>query len=247
MKAIVWASLAGATLLGVAAHVPADTPVPPVPTYTAMYGAEYKGKSLGSSEFKVSHDTTQNTYEFTSTTTARGILARLAAPNPTVQRSVFTVVGDKVRPSEYWYKDGTRKADGDKHIQFDWDRHIATVTDKSGRREVSLDDLSLDDGSLYVALMQDLILHGKPGQYRIADSEQAKTYGFEDNGEAQTDTGIGKLSTHCYVQQREGSSRKTYLWVAPELDYLPVRIETRKDDEVQTALTLMSVEGIEKR
>jgi hypothetical protein len=247
MKTIVSASLAGATLLGVAARVPADTAAPAVPTYTATYEAEYKGKNLGSSEFKVTHDTAKNTYEFTSTTTARGILGKLAAPNPTVERSVFTVVGGKIRPSEYWYKDGTRKADGDKHIQFDWDRHIATVSDKDGRREVSLDDVSLDAGTLHVALMQDLMVNGKPGQYRIDDSEQAKTYGFEDKGEAQTDTGLGKLATHCYIQHREGSSRTTYLWVAPQLDYLPARIETRKGDEVQTALTLMSVEGIEKR
>jgi hypothetical protein len=247
MKTIVSASLAGATLLGVAARVPADSPVPPVPTYTATYAAEYKGKNLGTSEFKVTHDTAHNSYEFTSTTTAKGILGKLAAPNPTVERSVFAVVGGKIRPSEYWYKDGTRKADGDKHIQFDWDRHIATVSDKDGRREVSLDDVSVDAGSLHVALMQDLITNGKPGQYRIADSEQAKTYGFDDNGDAQIDTGLGKLATHSYIQRREGSSRKTYLWVAPQLDFLPARIETRKDDEVQTALTLMSVEGIEKR
>jgi hypothetical protein len=246
MKTIVSASLAGATLLGVAARLPADTP-PPVPTYTATYEAEYKGKNVGSSEFKVTHDTAQNTYEFTSTTVAKGILGKLAAPNPTIEHSVFTVVGGKIRPSEYWYKDGTRKADGDKHIQFDWDRRVATVSDKDGRREVSLDDFSVDDGSLYVALMQDLIVNGKPGQYRIADSEQAKTYGFDDNGEAQTDTGLGKLATHCYVQHREGSSRKTYVWVAPQLDFLPVRIETRKNDEVTTVLTLASVEGIEKR
>jgi hypothetical protein len=247
MKTIVSASLAGATLLGVAARVPADAPAAAVPTYTATYSAEYKGKNLGTSEFKVTHDTAQNSYEFMSTTTAKGILGKLAAPNPTVERSVFTVVGGKIRPSEYWYKDGTRKADGDKHIQFDWDRHIAVVSDKDGRREVSLDDVSLDAGSLHVALMQDLIVNGKPGQYRIADSEQAKAYGFEDNGEAQTDTALGKLATHCYIQHREGSSRKTYLWVAPQLDYLPARIETRKDDEVQTALTLVSVAGIEKR
>src|SRR4029078_7463376 len=72
-------------------------------------------------------------------------------------------------------------------------------------------------------------------------------YGFEDKGEAQTDTGLGKLATHCYIRHREGSSRTTYLWVAPQLDYLPARIETRKDDEVQTALTMMSLAGIEKR
>ena len=55
MKTIVSASLAGATLLGVAGSVAADTAVPTVPTYTATYEAEYKGKSMGSSEFKVTH------------------------------------------------------------------------------------------------------------------------------------------------------------------------------------------------
>jgi hypothetical protein len=219
---------------------------PTVPVYNAVYQIEYKGKNLGSSEFKVTQDAAQNSYQFMSTTTARGFLAKLAAPNPTVERSRFMVIGGRIRPVEYWYQDGSRKGD-DRHIQFDWDRHIATINDKDGRREVPVEDVALDPGSLHVALMQDLILTGKPGQYRVADSEQAKSYGFEDNGEAQTDTGLGKLATHSYVQHREGSSRTTYLWVAPQLDYLPARIETRKDNEVQTALTLMSVEGIEKK
>ncbi|HUL80520.1 MAG TPA: DUF3108 domain-containing protein [Gammaproteobacteria bacterium] len=219
---------------------------PAVPVYNAVYQVEYKGKTMGSSEFKVTQDEAQGSYEFTTTTTAKGILAKFAAPNPTIERSRFTVVAGKIRPVEYSYKDGSRKGDNDRQIQFDWDRHIAIVTDKDGRREVALEDVSLDPGSLHVALMQDLILNGKPGQYRIADGDQAKAYNFVDNGEAQTDTGLGKLATHSYVQRREGSSRTTYLWVVPQLDYLPARIETRKNDEVQTSLILMSVEGLEK-
>jgi hypothetical protein len=220
---------------------------PTVPVYDAVYQVEYKGRNLGSSEFKVTHDAAQNSYEFTSTTTARGILGKLAAPNPTVERSRFTVIGGRIRPVEYSYKDGSRRGGDDRQIQFDWERRVATVSDKDGRREVALEDVSLDPGSLHVALMQDLILNGKPGQYRIADSEQAKAYGFEDKGEAQTETGLGTLATHAYLQHREGSSRTTYLWVAPQLNYLPARIEQRKDNEVQTSLTLMSVEGIDKQ
>jgi len=216
-----------------------------VPVYDAVYQVEYKGRNLGSSEFKVTHDAGQNSYEFTSTTTAKGLLAKLAAPNPTVEHSRFNVIEGRIRPVEYSYQDGTRKGDN-RHIQFDWEHRVATITDKDGQRDVPLDDVSIDPGSVHVALMQDLMLNGKPGQYRIADSEQAKTYGFDDNGEAQTETGLGKLTTHAYVQHREGSSRTTYLWVAPSLDYLPARIETRKDDEVLSALTLMSVDGIEK-
>ena len=241
-----WVLYASAVCVGAAiAH--AGEPAPAVPVYNAVYQIEYKGKNLGASEFSVTHDAAQNSYEFTSTTTAKGFLARLAAPNPTIERSRFTVIGGRIRPVEYWYKDGSRKGGDDRHIQFDWDHHVATIEDKDGRHEVPIEDVSLDPGSLHVALMQDLILNGKPGQYRVADAEQAKSYGFEDNGEAQTDTGLGKLATHSYIQHREGSSRTTYLWVAPQLEYLPARIETRRDNEVLSALTLMSVEGIEKK
>ena len=240
-----WVLYGSAACVGVgASNVHAAEPA--VPVYDAVYQVEYKGKNRGSSEFKVTHDATQNSYEFTWTTTAKGWLATLAAPNPTIERSRFNVIGGRIRPVEYSYKDGSRKGD-DRQMSFDWDRHIATVSDKDGRREVALEDVSLDPGSLHVALMRDLILTGRPGQYRIADGDQAKAYGFTDNGDAQTETGLGKLATHSYIQHREGSSRSTYLWVAPSLEYLPARIELRKGDEVQTSLTLMSVEGIDKQ
>jgi hypothetical protein len=246
MKTNHCALCAAAALIGVGAGV-ARAADRDVPVYDAVYTVEYKGKNVGSSEFKVTHDAAQNLYEFTSTTVAKGIIAKLAAPKPTVERSHFEVIGGRIRPVEYWYEDGSRKGDDGRHIRFDWERNVAIVSDDDGQHEVPLEDVSLDPGSLHVALMRDLIADGKPGQYRIADGEQAKAYGFEDNGDAQTDTGLGKLATHGYIQHREGSSRTTYLWVAPELDYLPARIEQHKNGELQMALTLTSVTGIDKK
>ena len=219
---------------------------PEIPVYTAQYAVEYKGKNLGSSAFNVTHDAAQNLYEFTSTTSAKGIL-KLARPDPVIERSHFKVVDGRIRPVEFWYEDGSRKGEDNRHVLFDWDRHIAVVTDENGRREVPLDATSLDEGSLHVALMQDLIQTGKPGQYRIADEQMAQAYGYVDNGEAEIETGLGKLATHSYVQQREGSSRSLWIWVAPELSFLPVRLEQRKNGEVTTVLTLVSVEGVQKK
>jgi hypothetical protein len=219
---------------------------PGVPIYTAKYEVEYKGKNLGASAFTVTQDAAQGLYEFTSSTSAKGLL-KLARPDPVVERSRFKVIDGRIRPIEFWYEDGSRKGEDNRHVEFDWDRHVAVVTDANGRREVPLDETSLDPGSIHVALMQDLILNGKPGQYRIADEEMAKAYGYTDNGEAQIETGIGTLATHSYIQQREGSSRSMWIWVAPELSFLPVKIEQRKNGEVTTALTLVSVEGIAKK
>jgi hypothetical protein len=214
-----------------------------IPTYSAVYQVEYKGKDLGTSEFKVAYDAASDTYEFSSRTVAKGLL-KLASPNPVVERSRFRLVDGRIRPIEFWYEDGSRKGEDNLHVEFDWQRRIAIVSGEGARREVALEDRTLDRGSMQVALMRDMIASQRPGDYRLAGEDASQGYAFTDNGEAKTDTGVGTLTTHSFTQQREGSSRSTWLWFAPELSYLPARIEQRRDGEVQTAFRLASVTGL---
>jgi len=244
MTSTLWTRYVAAGLLGLGGTV-ARAADPAVPVYAAVYEVEYKGKNLGTSEFTVTYDAADESYEFTSRTTAKG-LAKLAAPNPVVERSHFHIVDGQIRPVEFWYEDGSRKGEDNVHVAFDWDKRVAVVEGEGGPREVTLEDASFDRGSMQVALMRDLMLTGQPGLYRLAD-DAAKSYQYVDNGEAMTDTGVGTLATRAFVQQREGSSRSTWLWVAPELSYLPARIEQRKNGEVTTAFKLVSVKGIEKK
>lgn len=214
-----------------------------VPTYTATYQVEYKGKDLGTSEFSVRHSADSDVYEFSSRTVAKGLL-KLMSPNPVIERSKFRVTDAGIVPLEFTYEDGSRKGEDNVHIAFDWERRIATVTDSSGRREIALRAGALDRGSLQVALMRDLATTGRPAHYLVADEEAVKDYVYMEHGETTTATGIGSLATRELMQQREGSSRSTWLWVAPDLGFLPVRIEQRRDGEVQTAFTLASVTGL---
>jgi hypothetical protein len=103
---------------------------------------------------------------------------------------------------------------------------------------------ALDRGSLQVALMADLAANGRPGHYLRADEDSTTAYDYTDNGDATIATGLGPLATRSFMQQRENSSRSTWLWFAPALNWLPVRIEQRRNGEVQTAFTLASVEGL---
>jgi hypothetical protein len=217
-----------------------------IPTYSALYQVEYKGKDLGTSEFKVTYDGATDTYEFTSRTMVKGLL-KLASPNPVIERSHFRVVGDRIEPLEFWYEDGSRKGEDNVHIEFDWQRRIAVVSGDGSRREVALEDRTLDRGSMQVALMRDMIVQRRPGDYRLVGEDASSGYALTDNGEAKTDTGVGPLTTHSFTQQREGSSRSTWLWFAPALSYLPARIEQRKEGAVQTAFKLASVTGIAKK
>jgi hypothetical protein len=69
-------------------------------------------------------------------------------------------------------------------------------------------------------------------------------YVYTDNGTATIATAAGMFDARVLTQQRSGSSRATWLWVAPQLKFLPVRIEQRRDGEVQTAFDLVSVSGL---
>jgi uncharacterized protein DUF3108 len=216
---------------------------PAIQTYTATYQVEYKGKNVGTSEFKVVYDDAQGVYEFSSRTVLKGFL-KLASPNPVIERSRFRVDDGRIQPLEFWYEDGSRKGEDNLHAVFDWDGRVAIVSGADFRREIALEDGALDRATLQVALMRDLNATGRPGRYLFADEDGLKAYEYTDNGDATTPTGLGSLATKALVQQRVGSTRATWLWMAPELAYLPVRIEQRRDGEVQNALTLASVEGL---
>lgn len=219
---------------------PAD---PNIPLYTATYQVQYDGKDVGTSEFKVQYDADRGVYEFSSRTMVKGLL-KLARPNPAVERSQFRIVDGRIQPLEFWYEDGSRKGEDNAHIAFEWERNVAVVGNKDGRHEIALQPGALDRGSMQVALMRDLLATGKAAHYLLTDEDSTAPYDYTDMGEATTATGLGQLATRSLMQQREGSSRSTWLWVAPELKFLPVRIEQRRDGEVRSAFTLQSVEGL---
>jgi hypothetical protein len=222
------------------AHAAED---PTVATYTATYRAEYKGKDAGTAEFSVRYLADRDVYEFSSSVLAKGLL-KLARPKPAVERSHFRVTSAGVQPLEFWYEDGSRSGEDNFHVVFDWERRVATVSSEAGRREMALPGPTLDRGSLQVELMRDLAAAGLQQTYKLADEDSVADYAYTENGTATVETGVGPVQARIVTQQRAGSSRATWLWLAPELRFLPVRIEQRRDGEVQTAFALVGLSGM---
>jgi hypothetical protein len=216
-----------------------------IETYTATYRVEYKGKEAGVSDWSV-RDLGNGRYEFLARIVPKGML-KLVRPKPTIERSQFQVEGGSLRPLEYWYEDGSRSGEDNWHLVFDWERRVATVSTAEARRELSVPDGALDIGTLKAAVMHDFATKGAPGPYQIADEDSVGAYEYTDGGPATIETGVGPLATQLFVQRRAGSSRSTWLWAAPTLAFLPVRIEQRRGDEVQTAFLLTGVEGLASR
>jgi hypothetical protein len=214
-----------------------------IATYAATYRASYKGKEAGTADFAVQYLADRDVYEFSSRVVAKGLL-KLARPNPAVERSHFKIVDGALQPLEFWYEDGSRSGEDNLHIEFDWQRRVATVTGAEARRELQLPSKALDRGSMQVALMRDLATTTALPSYQLADEDSVSEYGYTDNGTQTVATPVGSLEARVLVQQRQGSSRATWLWLAADLRFLPVRIEQRRDGEVQTAFELVSVSGL---
>jgi hypothetical protein len=193
----------------------------------------------------VSHDAERDVYVFSSVTKAKGMLARLAAPNPIVERSEFRVVDGALQPLSFRYEDGSRKGEDNYSIEFDWTNRKAAVTRGGGRRELDVEPGTLDRGTMQVAMMHDMARGSLPGRYNLVDDEAVQSYENRDNGAQNVATGVGQLAAQSFTQQREGSSRTTWLWLAPTLAHLPVRIEQRRDGEVKMAFILESVKGLQ--
>ena len=212
----------------------------PVTTYDADYTIEYKGREAGHSEFSVSHDPAAGTYRFRSDSKLRGLVARIVAPKAVVEDSTFRIVKGHTKPESFHYEDGSRKGDDNFDIAFDWPT-TATVTIDGNRREFPLEPGALDRGTAQVALVLAVASGSIPDGFGIIDDDGLDRYDLTELEPATANSALGVLKTRRFAWQRPGSSRQTIFWLAPDLRYVPIRIEQLKDGEPLTAFALEAV------
>jgi len=135
--------------------------------------------------------------------------------------------------------------DKNTNIQFDWDTGIVTSTYKDETREEVLAPGILDRQLLLFAFMHDLLNEVDRVSYTMVDRKgRLKTYEVSMLGEEKIDTPAGRFRTVKFEHRTPDSSRITTLWCAPDLHFLPARIEQRKDDDKPSRAELMTFEGL---
>ncbi len=235
------AALVATALAGAAAARAAEPGS--VPTFQASYEVDYKGHHVGREDLAVRYDPASGHYRFESRTQATGML-RLVRRKPSIQRTDFVLENGAIKPLEFWFDDGTRKGDDDRHIVFDWHRRTATVTHDTQSSQLALEPHMLDAGTTLVAIMLDLARGTTPGPFKYTDGEAPSTYTYNTTGKTTVETDAGSFETTVVEQRSEGSSRYTKFWAAEKLAFLPVKIAQYKGDDLLTELKLESVEGL---
>ena len=137
-----------------------------------------------------------------------------------------------ITPLHYRYRQGPGKS-RNQDIHYDWEQATARVELDDKIREVPLGLPTYDKLSLQLQLRLDL-LSGRleqPRSYRLVDRGRIKHYRIEKIGEEILTLGKRQIQTVKLRQHSEGKDKETFIWVAPDLDYLIVRIVHEEDDE----------------
>lgn len=142
----------------------------------------------------------------------------------------------QLRPLSYRY-DNSVSSKKNMNLRFDWQDF--QVADSSARKpwQLPLKPHYSDQLSAQLQL-RELLLKGQLSdnfeQTIVKRKGKLKTYQISAVGEEEIDTALGRLSTIKLRKHRPGSSAEAYVWLAPSLDYLIVKLEQREDDELYT-------------
>ncbi|ODN67523.1 DUF3108 domain-containing protein [Methylophaga muralis] len=216
--------------------------------YSAKYQIEMNGLQAG--ELTQQLETlSDGLHRFRSVTKAKGVVAMFRR-DTVKETSLWTLADQQIQPHQYLYQRNGGKKDKYLRMDFDWPANKVQIDDKVHPWELDIESGTLEKHIYQVQLRLDL--QQDPDQkvfnYLIADGGRIKHYQIERLEQETISTPLGKIDTVKFTRQRDRDSdkdRETTLWCAPELGYLPVKLEHIEKDGTKFTAVLRSLEGMQ--
>lgn len=160
------------------------------------------------------------------------------------EKSTLTFNQSQVVPQNYHYKRLVLGKKKEAKLAFDWPAMSVNndIDDKPWK--MAIPESTQDKLSYQMQMRLDLKAEKKgPLSYKIADGGRMKVYDFNIIGNEKIQSAMGEYDT-IKVEMDRGpdASRETYIWYAPELDYMIVKLKQIEGDGKVYALQLKSME-----
>lgn len=170
--------------------------------------------------------------------TADAVLARQH------EESRFTYNGEQVRPLTYLYQREVLGRERRVELVFDWSRLRVTTTVEQKPWQMQIPNDTQDKLSYQLQLRRDLAAGKTDLIYSVADGGLLSEYRFKVLGEEQVETPSGEYPAIKVERLREeGSGRSTFIWFAPALEYLIVKLYQTESDGKEYGLLLNRLES----
>ncbi len=215
--------------------------------YSASYEIEMNGIKAGMLTQQL-ETITDGLHRFESVSKAKGVVA-LFKKDTVKETSLWISTENQIQPHQYLYQRHGGKKDKYLRMDFDWLQKTVHIDDKEHPWDLDIETATLEKHVYQVQLRKDLL--ATPNQstfsYLIADGGHLKQYQIERLEQEIITTPLGKIDTVKFKRQRDRESdkdRETTLWCAPELDYLPVKLEHIEKDGTKFTAVLQELEGL---
>ena len=183
-----------------------------------------------------------DSYEYRSETKTIGLISLFRKVH-IVETSRLTVGERLLKPLNYSYKRSGYRKKRDVTIEFNWKDNQIKNTINGDFWHLPIEPAVMDKLLYQLAIMYDLRNGRTPVSYLIADGGGIKTYGFEKLGEESVDTPLGSFNSIKMLRHKPGSSRRSVFWCAPELEFLPIKVEHTEKDGSRTVAVIKSLQG----
>lgn len=196
--------------------------VAPLPTtYTAEYRTSFKGLPVTNVR---TLERGEDHYQLTNE--ARNFLGRIR------EQETFSIdQNHRIDPVRYAYERSILGSKRKETAVFHPIEGRVVTLYKGEEEEMPLTEGLFAPLSYQFAMRRDLLDGRRELTYPVVRRGRIKEYRYRIQGEETLETPLGDLRTLKLKRDRDSSDRETYLWVAVELDYLPVKLHQKEDGE----------------
>lgn len=207
----------------------------PLPDFSASYELRLGSLSIGTSTISLENDS-KGGYRYESRSTPTQLVSWLFN-DELHETSHGTLDGNNVRPDKYHYnRSGGKKRSAE--LSFDWQAMTVRNHVEGSRWEMPIPAGTLDKLASQLAMMLALRAGETDITFKVADGGKLKEYRYRVVGQEKLELPAGTFETVKINKLRENRKRETYIWCAPALNYLPVRIWQREKDNAEYASEL---------
>ena len=229
--------LTGILLLAIALLAPA-VPAATLPDFEASYILKRGSLRIGSSTIEL-RTGNEGSYLYESRSwPTRWVAWLLKDRLHESSRGNITATG--LRPDTYHYlrSGGSREREAD--LSFDWEQNLVSNLVEGSRWEMEVPTGTIDKLASQLGMMLALQQDKEDVTFMVADGGHLKEYRFKVIGHETVEVPAGTFETVKITKLRDNKNRVTYVWCAPALNYLPVRIFQRETDDAEYTSDLES-------
>ncbi|MDX1442245.1 MAG: DUF3108 domain-containing protein [Gammaproteobacteria bacterium] len=180
-------------------------------------------------------------YRFTSHSETVGMLSWFVDDEIT-ETSIFRYGDEGFRPVSYEYRHKGSDKNRDESITYDWTTNTAELDYRGNVSTAELTPGTVDRFLLQLAAAKGLEEGIMQQRHRVLDNGRVKFFDLKGSKPETVKVAAGTFKTRVISRADADDDKRITFWFAPELGYVPVRVEQVKKNEEPLRLNLKRIE-----